>query len=82
MKLRKLGATAIYGSLTPVINASIQLAMYPNDAKQAEISPTFKKNDPLVKSNYRPLSILTSQSKGFEGFLCDQNIIIYVHISI
>ena len=46
-KLLKLGAAAIYGSLTPIINASIQLSMYPNDAKKAEISPMFKKNDPL-----------------------------------
>ena len=39
VKLLKLGATAIYGSHTPIINASIQLSMYPNDAKKAEISP-------------------------------------------
>ena len=80
-KLLKLGATAIYGSLTPITNASIQLSMYPNDAKKAEISP-MSKNDPLVKSNYRPLSILTSLSKVFEGLLCDQlSMYIYQFIS-
>ena len=51
---------------------SIALSIYPNDAKKAEISPMYKKNDNLVKMNNRPVSILTALSKVFEGLLCDQ----------
>ena len=66
-KLLKLGATVICNSLTPIINTSIALSIYPNDAKKAEISPMYKKNVNLVKSNYRPVSILIALSKVFEG---------------
>ena len=71
-KLLKLGAPAIHISLTSIINFSIESSIYPNDNKKAEISPLYKKNDNLVKTNYRPLSILTSLSKITEGLLCDQ----------
>ena len=71
-KLLKLGATVICNPLTSIINTSIALSIYPNDAKKAEISPMYKKNDNLVKMNYRPVSILTALSKVFEGLLCDQ----------
>ena len=67
-----LGATVICNSFTPIINTSIAMSIYPNDAKKAEISPLYKKNDSLVKSNYRPVSILTALSTNFEGLLCDQ----------
>jgi hypothetical protein len=36
------------------------------------VSPIFKKNDALDKSNYRPVSLLTVISKIFEGIYCDQ----------
>ena len=71
-KLLKLGAPAIHISLTSIINFSIESSIYPNDNKKAEISPLYKKNDNLVKTNYRPLSIFTSLSKITEGLLCDQ----------
>ena len=71
-KLLKLGATVICNSFTPIINTSIALSIYPNDAKKAEISPLYQKNYNLVKSNYRPVSILTALSKQMEGLLCDQ----------
>ena len=62
----------ICNSLTPIINTSIAMSIYPNDAKKAEIWPLYKKNDNLVKSNYRAVSILTALSTNFEGLLCDQ----------
>ena len=71
-KLFKIGASAIYTSLAPIINASIASSIYPNDCKKAEISPLYKKNDTIAKINYRPLSILMSLSKVTEGLLCDQ----------
>ena len=68
----KIGASAVYSSLAPIINASIASSIYPNDCKKAYISPLYKKNDNLAKINYRPLSILTSLSKVTEGLLCEQ----------
>ena len=70
--LLKLGATVICNSFTPIINTSIALSIYPNYAKKTEISPLYKKNDNLAKSNYRQVSILTTLSKKCEGLLCDQ----------
>ena len=69
-----------------IINASITSLTFPNDAKRAEISPLFKKNDNLSKNNYRPLSILTALSKILEGLICDQlscymNDIMSMHLS-
>ena len=40
--------------------------------KYADVSPIFKKGDRLDKSNYRPISILSSLSKIFEKLLFAQ----------
>ena len=40
--------------------------------KKAEIVPIFKKNDNLSKTNYRPVSVLTTLSKIFEQLLALQ----------
>ena len=37
--------------------------------QQANVSPIFKKNDPLDKENYRPVSILPLLSKVYEKLL-------------
>ena len=39
---------------------------FQTDSKKAQVTPLFKKNDPLVISNYRPVSILPIFSKLFE----------------
>ena len=40
--------------------------------KQANVSPIFKKNDPLDKENYRPVGILPLLSKVYEKSLYNQ----------
>ena len=48
--------------------------------KKAEIIPVYKKDDPLKKENYRPVSLLPNVSKIFErliykqinGYMCDK----------
>jgi hypothetical protein len=35
--------------------------------KAAQVTPVFKKKSPLDKANYRPVSILPTLSKIFEG---------------
>ena len=40
--------------------------------KLAEVSPSYKKADNLVKGNYRPVSVLTTLSKLYESAMNDQ----------
>ena len=68
-KLLKLAKTEILKPLTNSINACIQNQTFPNELKQADVTPIFKKGDPKVKSNYRPISILPLLSKIFEKIL-------------
>ena len=71
-KFLKIAATNLSLTLTPIINNSITSMQYPDHAKRAIVSPLFKKSDQLDKANYRPLSILPSTSKLFEGVICEQ----------
>ena len=50
-------------------NASSQ---YPNGVKYADVTPVFKKDEKSNKSNYRPISILLSLSKVYEGIMHNQ----------
>ena len=57
MKLGKISP------ITKIINMSIDSGIFPNRLKEAQVTPLLKKNDPLLKSNYRPVSILPIPSK-------------------
>ena len=46
--------------------------IFPYDAKLAEVTPIFKKENPLLKKNYRPVSVLPSLSNVFEKLLLVQ----------
>ena len=52
--------------LTRCINKSFTSGEFPDCLKQANVSPIFKKDDPLHKENYRPVSILLLISKVYE----------------
>ena len=54
------------------INKCIKQNTFPNEIKIADITPIFKKEDPLYKTNYRPISILTTVSKIFERILVNK----------
>ena len=71
-KFLKVGLHSLSHSLTPIINNIIASCIFPDHNKRAEVSPLFKKCDQLSKENYRPLSILTSTFKLFEGVMCAQ----------
>ena len=49
--------------LTNCINKSIEIGCFPDNLKEANITPIFKKNHPPHKSNYKPISILPLISK-------------------
>ena len=55
--------------LTQCINKSFTSGEFPGCLKQANVSPIFKKDDPLDKENYRPVSILPLLLKVYEKLL-------------
>ena len=62
------------------------MSVYPDTFKRAEVAPIYKKNDFLIRSNYRPVSVLTATSKVVESLMSDQintffNDILSVHLS-
>ena len=71
-KLIKAGAAVIQSPLTVIMNNSITSHKFPDLLKYGEIVPVFKNKNPLSKTCYRPVTILTSVSKVFEAILCEQ----------
>ena len=51
---------------------TIQKSDFPQNLKLADITPVYKKNDPLDKTNYRPISIFPVVSKIFERIMQKQ----------
>jgi hypothetical protein len=38
----------------------INTNLFPNSLKMAQVTPVFKKDDPAIMKNYRPISVLPS----------------------
>ena len=72
IKIVKLANKNISKDLPNCINECIKQNKFLNELKIADITPIFKKEDPLDKSNYRPISILPTVSKIFERILFNQ----------
>ena len=49
-----------------IINLMLSQGQYIDDLKIARVTPIFKKGDPLLMDNYRPISLLPTFSKIFE----------------
>ena len=45
---------------------------FPSKLKLADITPVYKKKDPTLIENYRPVSVLHSVSKNFERIIQNQ----------
>ena len=58
--------------LHKLFNETVETGDYPENLKLADITPVFKKKDPLNKMNYRPVSVLPSVSKLFEKLMQNQ----------
>ena len=58
--------------LTTIFNNCIKNKKFPDILKYAEITPVFKKGDKTDKSNYRPVSTLSSFSKIIEKLIYSQ----------
>ena len=59
--------------LTRLINLSFSHGIFPNDLKVALVPPLYKAKDPMIFSNYRPISLLPSLSKIFEKLMYNKN---------
>ena len=58
--------------LTKVINHAISENIFPEQLKKSEVIPLYKKEDPLNKENYTPVSLLPHVSKVFERIIYKQ----------
>ena len=56
----------LYMPLILIINQMLDTGIYPNAFKIAKVIPIFKKGDPSLLTNYRPISLLPILSKIFE----------------
>jgi hypothetical protein len=52
-----------------MFNYRLQTAKLPQSLKQAYFIPLYKKNDPSMASNYRPVSLLSTIAKIFEKII-------------
>ena len=58
--------------LTEIFNLSLTQGIFPNDWKQARVSPIFISGDKEDCSNYRPISVLSVVSNLFEKLVFEQ----------
>ena len=50
-------------TLAELFNNTLLTSSFPTELKVADVSPVFKKDDPLKTKNYRPVSVLPAVSK-------------------
>ena len=62
-----------------IFNESVETGVCPDNLKLANITPVFRKKDPLNKINYRPVNVLPSASTIFEKLLQHQ-LVKYIEI--
>ena len=65
-KLLKYIDTQVGDILACIINQSLLTGIFPDSLKLAKVAPVFKKDDPHLTDNYRPISLLPVISKVFE----------------
>ena len=65
----KDGQEILIPHITFIINECIKNNIFPNQFKLANVTPLYKKDDPLDVTNYRPISITSGFSKILEKIL-------------
>ena len=71
-KLIKIIEPAIIKPLTLLINQVLNTGIFPDELKIAKVIPLFKKDDPKLLKNYRPISLLPTISKVVEKIIFTQ----------
>ena len=64
--------------LKHIFNLSLSTGVVPDNLKRAKIIPVYKKNDPNLTKNYRPISLLPTLSKILERIIFKR---LYSHLS-
>jgi hypothetical protein len=80
-RLLKEAAELIAPSLCQLFNISLSLGHFPTIWKRANVAPIFKKDDPSLPSNYRPISLLCILSKVFErcvSYHCQHHLLQFI----
>ena len=68
-KFLKISAKKVVPAITDIINLSMNSGEYPEQLKIAKVLPIFKKGNPSLASNYRPISVLSCINKIFEKII-------------
>jgi hypothetical protein len=55
-KIIKCSKFVIALQITNIVNMSIDQSVFSDKIKKAQVTPLYKKNDQLLKTNYRPVS--------------------------
>ena len=71
-KILRQSAEVTANTLQLLFNNAISNSEFPENLKLADVTPVFKKKDPLDKTNYRPISVLPPVLKIFEGLMQKQ----------
>ena len=71
-KLIKSIKSTIVPIITKIFNQSVNCERFPSKLKIAKVVPVFKKGDPTLFENFRPISLLPTISKIFEQLLHNQ----------
>jgi len=69
-KLIKTSVRSILTPLTNIFNKSFEQGIVPEILKIAKVIPLFKKKDPFIVENYRPISLLSIFNKLLEKLMC------------
>ena len=72
VRLVKDSAEVICRTLTKIFNSSLQQGIFPEDLKNATISPIYENGDKSDCSNYRPISVLSNVAKILEKIVYNQ----------
>ena len=71
-KLLRMAHVELASPISKLINNAMQMNVFPETMKCAELSTIYKKDDNLLKNNFRPVSVLTGISKLYESVVNDQ----------
>ena len=81
-KLLKLIEPDIVKPLTLLINQVLNTGQFPDKLKVAKVIPIFKKNDPTLFTNYRPISLLPVISKVLERIMNNQLLMYFTNTKL
>ena len=66
------GSESLAIPIRDMANTIINRGQFPESLKLAQVTPIYKKDDPFIEKNYRPVSILPTLSKLYERVISDQ----------